>query len=196
MNERKKGEEKMIKKVGISLLLFLLVSIGLEVLNIGPQVYSLNQDQVVATVNEEKIYESELQTAVKSATPTLSKDDSEQINHTHIQQQIEQKALEKLIHKELILQEAKRENYQLSKLEKQRAVKQIEERFKNKGDLETVLDKYHLSEKKLKEMIEEDLLVASFLENKLKGQVAEGNQTELKLFLDKLKKKNKIDIHI
>ncbi|MBM6617041.1 SurA N-terminal domain-containing protein [Bacillus suaedaesalsae] len=186
----------MIKKVGIALLFYILLSIGLDVLNIGPQVFSLNQDQVVATVNEEKIYKSDLQTAMKSATPKLSKDDSKQIDHSLIQQQIEQKALEKLIHKELLLQEAKKENFQLSKEEKQKALEQIEEHFTNESELENVLDKYNLSEHELKEMVEEELLVATFLEKKLKGLAEDNRQEELKLFLEQLKKKNKINIQM
>lgn len=186
----------MFKKVSVVIIVFIIFSVGFEVMNIGPQLFSLEDDQVVATVNKEKIYKSELETAVKSATPKLSKDESEEMKESTIKKQIEQKALEKLIHKELVLQEAKKEKFSLSKEEKMKAFTQIEAQFQNKSELKAVLEKYNLTEQELKEKVEEELIVESYLENKVAGQAGNNRQEVIKLYLEQLKKRNKIDIHM
>jgi hypothetical protein len=105
-----------------------------------------------------------------------------------LRKQIELRALEKLIHNEILLQAAKDENYKISPKETSKHIERLKSRFSNEKDFNSALKKYNLTYQQFEKKVEEEMLISTYLEQNI-GNL-EVSEAELKAALNVLGKVN------
>jgi hypothetical protein len=219
----------MVWRISFTLAVAILFSIVLGVFEVGSKMISMKKGEVVATVNNHEIYESELESSLERTTTTLTRNERiELFKNPGIWKKVERNALEKLIHNELLLQAAEDEKYQVTRKETNEEIMKVKSSFTNEKEFNQALKKYNLTHQQFEEKVKEELLIAGYLDKKmgdievsekelkkainslggqesnsaqLEGQVKQELITKLKqkrieLFVEQLKKQNKIEIHI
>jgi parvulin-like peptidyl-prolyl isomerase len=123
---------------------------------IPPQVSQEAASGVAATVNGAPITSQELDNAVNSMLPRAT--GHRQLSETRTEE-IKKEVLEDLIQKELLYQEAKRENIQVSSEEIEAEMEKIQNRFFSEQDFKAAIKKNGLTEEKVRSGIERFLAV-------------------------------------
>ncbi|HXC61284.1 MAG TPA: SurA N-terminal domain-containing protein, partial [Nitrospiria bacterium] len=123
-------------------------------------VNALGGQGVVATVNQKPITSQELDEAVNSSLPRAY--GHRQLSETRIVE-IKKEVLEDLIQKELLYQEAKRENIRVSPQEIEAAVAKIRKRFSSEKEFMAALKKSDLTLEKVRLGTEKFLTVSKVM---------------------------------
>jgi hypothetical protein len=203
----------MVWRVCVILIVAISFSIVVGDFETSSKMSFIHNDKVIATVNNEKIYESDLTASMKSTITSLSKEKTEEIlKDPDIREQIENRTLEKLIHNELLIQAAEDEKYSVSADEVSAKIDSLKSSFNTEEDFKRALEKHNLTYREFEKKVKEELLIASYLEHKIGNMEATPDQDEMvkeeqqneqliqnkkiELFIRELKKENKIEIHI
>ncbi len=172
----------------------IVVGLILFITNVYAQETTVSMNDSVAKVNGESITRGELERATMILIPKT-------YFHASVsgdkKKDVEKKALEELIEKKLLLQQAKKMGLKVTRDEIENQAKAIAKSFKNKKDFQAALLKASFDIKSFEKAIEEDILMKKFYEKEIKATISE---KELKEYYDnnlfKFKEPEKIKVRM
>jgi parvulin-like peptidyl-prolyl isomerase len=137
-----------------------------------------NIDKVVAVVNNEPIFISEVNTIVNSL---ISRSPTTLVKQNELKNIILNQQIEAL----LLKQEAKKQKIQVTKQEIQLGINEIKKLFKNEQDFNNELKKLNMTITNLTRNVTEQISIIKLLSKSLSSKIKIPNETEIKSFYDK-----------
>lgn len=162
---------------------FLAVLLILSGCSKKPEAQKL-EDKVVAEVNGDKIYNSELEAQLSSVLGSHAS----QFQGEEGQKMLEQfrkQILEQLIEYRLIVQQAKKEGFKVAKTDVDKRIDEIKKQFQSEADFKAALSQAGISESELPQKIEEQILAEKMLDKVFKEIKVE--ESEMKDYYEKNK---------
>ncbi len=160
-------------------IILIIVGACLFFANVYAKDKSVNMNESIAKVNGESITKGELERASMILIPKT-------YFHASVtgdkKKKVEKKALDELIEKKLLLQQARKMGLKVTREEIETQAKVIAKSFKNKKSFQAALLRASFDIKSFEKAIEEDILMKKFYKKEIKATLTE---KELKEYYDK-----------
>ncbi len=137
---------------------------------------------IVAVVNNEVITLSELEDFL---APGRAQGEGADVNIGS--EATRRRALEQLIERKLLLNEAKDKDIEISERRIDRRIEEIKKRFASEDEFHQALRKESLTEMKLRKKIEEDLMIGVLIDREVRSKIRVGGE-EIRKFYEENKK--------
>lgn len=159
----------LTKKKGLVLLIGLLFMLTLSACGNDEETTEEPEDSVVATVNDEAIYESEWQQAVDRTLSGYEQQgiDFETEQGQMIVEQVESQALEQLIHQTVLYQQAEANDFTVDEDAAQAELDSIKAAYESDEAFAEALEANMFTEQELIDMFEIELSINAYLESQL-----------------------------
>jgi hypothetical protein len=165
-DELMKGEIQKMKRIltGFVLIGCLLVLGACN--GSGSEQEAKDEEKVIATVNGKEIFQSEFDLLLLDTTTTYAQQgmDVESLDD-EMKEQMETQVLDQLINTELLLQQAESEDIKAEEASVNERYDEMKAQFEDEKQFEEALVKNKLTVDSLKERIESELQITTYLEN-------------------------------
>ena len=176
---RRIPERKMVKKEVIGIIIVFLFIILCLFIASSPRAKVV--DRTVATVDGEVILMSEYEKRAKPVIEEYEKFLTGPDKEIRIRE-LKEKILDQMIDEKILIHEAKRMKFRVSRKEIQDGIEEIKKRFGTEEEYNEELARQGLSEGKFKEQVKEQLMVIKLIEQEVKAKVVRPTDSEIEDF--------------
>jgi len=161
-------------------------------------VYSQLKEEVVAKINGESIFKSELERNIEEITMNLIRLNPESANQPDFKTKAKKMAFEKILSETLIRQQAKKQEIKVSKREIEEGINEVKTRFSVDREGKSLtpqerekffmdeLKKQGLSYEDFKARIENDLMARKLIDQVIRPNLKKPSEDEIKSFFSKI----------
>jgi len=172
-------QRKTMRKSNVSVnLIFLFIILCLFIASSSP---AKVVDKTIATVDGEVILMSEFEKRAKPVMEEYEKFLTGADKEMKVKE-LKEKILDQMIDEKILIREAKRMKFNVTRKEIQDGIEEIKKRFGSEEEFNQELAKQGLTEEKFKEQVKEQIMVIKLIDQEVKNKVAAPTDSEIEDF--------------